>query len=113
MIENQICIFLFGVAITYVILQLVYRSADKGTAYGECPFCRNNVWASYETMYECPECKRRSTDVELKERSYQNDFEEEQEKQRESEKIHREWKEQEYHQKLNELRDDYKDLWRY
>lgn len=102
--------FLYGVVITMVLMKLCYFASDKGTTYGECPYCRKMATVHYETMYECSECKERHTDSELKEKASYNEWQEEQEKEREFQRIHDEQRKQDYREKLSDLNSEYSDV---
>jgi len=93
-----------------VFMKLCYFYSDKGTAYGECPYCKKMATIRYETMYECSECKERHTDNELKEKHAYNAQEEEEERDREFQRLHDAWRKQEYQEKLSDLKSEYRDV---
>jgi DNA-binding PadR family transcriptional regulator len=91
-------------------MRLIYQISDKGTTFGTCPYCKKDATIHYETMYECTECGKRSTNDELIEQKQSNDYNDEQEREWEFEKLRKSQREEEYKEKLKDLKDEYSDL---
>jgi hypothetical protein len=102
--------FAYGVFLTIVVMRWCFSISNKGTTYGECPYCNKMATIHYETMYECSECRERHTDDEIKEKALYNEWEEDQEQEREFQRLHKDQRKQEYKEKIRDLNKEYDDI---
>jgi len=105
--DSNLILLLYGLVIGHILTRIFNEFSSKGNSYGECPFCGKTCIQHYETMWECENCHKVSTNDELKDKDVERRDKLEKEQELEFKKIHNKQVEEEYKEKLEDLSSEY------
>ena len=83
---------------------------DVEKFHNKCPFCKSETDILVKKVYECTNCGKRFTDDEGFAKDSDNQEEEIRAQEEASERFRREERKAEFKEKLNDLKDEYRDV---